>query len=323
VEQALHCVPEARRADLIHFNVPDPTLRLAFNPVAFVPPPERSLVVSDLIDVLKKIWAEFWGPRLEYILRNALVAILEQPDPSLSDVLLLLNDRDFRRHATLHLPNKAVREFWLREYESYPVRFRAEVIAPIQNKVGAFLSNPILSRILTARENPLDLRQVMDQGKILLVNLAKGKVGEDVASLLGAFIVARLGRTALRRADTPEAGRRDFHLYLDEFQTFSTLNLVNMLSELRKYRLNLVLAHQFLSQLEPPVRDAVLGNVGTVVSFRLGLADAEFLEKIFYPAFSAVDLINLPNYHIYLKLMVDGVVSRPFSAVTLRLAGTS
>jgi hypothetical protein len=154
----------------------------------------------------------------------------------------------------------------------------------------------------------------MDEGKILLVNLAKGKIGEDTASLLGALLVACLGRAALRRADTKEADRRDFYVYLDEFQTFSTLSLANMLSELRKYRMNLVLTHQFLSQLELLVRDAVLGNVGTTIAFRLGLADAEVLEREFAPVFSALDLINLPNYHVYLKLMVDGAVSKPFSA---------
>jgi hypothetical protein len=178
---------------------------------------------SDLIDVFKKIWAEFWGPQLEHILRNALLALLNQPEATLSNVLRLLDDRSFRRDVTLHLPDKEVREFWLREYESYPARFRAEAIAPIQNKVGAFLSNPVLCRILTARENSLDLRQVIEEGKILLVNLAKGKIGEDTASLLGAFLVARLGRTALHRADRLETERRDFYLYLDEFQTFSTL----------------------------------------------------------------------------------------------------
>jgi hypothetical protein len=315
-QQALDCLPVERESDLIDFDVTDPNLSWGFNPLSHVPASERALAASDLIDVFKKIWAEFWGPRLEHILRNALLAVLDQPEPVLSDVLRLLNDRPFRRELTLHLPNREVREFWLREYEGYPDRFRAEAIAPIQNKVGAFLSNPVLARILTARSNALDLRRIIDEGKILLVNLAKGKIGEDTASLLGAFMVARLGRIALHRADTPEANRRDFYLYLDEFPTFSTISLASMLSELRKYRLNLILAHQFLTQLEIPVRDAILGNAGTIISFRLGLADAEILEKEFYPEFSPTDLVRLPNYRIYLKLMVDGVVSRPFSALT-------
>lgn len=322
VEQALGFISDKRQEDLVYFNVPDASLSLSFNPLQHVLPKERALAASDLIDVFRKIWAEFWGPRLEHILRNALLALLEQPIPALSDVLRLLNDRPFRRQATLRLGNKEVREFWLREFEGYPDRFRAEAIAPIQNKVGAFLSNPILARILTGKEKVLDLRRVMDERRILLVNLAKGKIGEDTASLLGAFLVARLGRTALRRVATAEPDRCDFYVYLDEFQTFSTLSLANMLSELRKYRLNLVLAHQFLSQIDLPIRDAILGNAGTVVSFRLGLADAELLEKEFYPEFKATDLVNLPNYHTYLKLMIDGAVSRAFSAVTLPMIGS-
>ena len=316
-ESILNNIPPHRLQDVVYLNVPDRTLNLSFNPLHNVPPHERPLVASDLIDVMKKIWREFWGPRLEHILRNALLALLDQPESSLLDVLRLLNDREYRREVTLHLPNKAVREFWLREYEEYPARFRAEAIAPIQNKVGTFMSNPLLCRILTGKDNVLNLRPVMDEGKILLVNLAKGKIGEDTASLLGAFLVAQLGRVALRRADCLENSRRDFYVYLDEFQTFSTASLAGMLSELRKYRLGLILAHQFASQLEEPVRESILGNVGTVIIFRVGVTDAEILEKAFYPEFRATDIINLPNYHIYLKLMVDGVVSKAFSAVTL------
>jgi len=318
VERALAFVPERRRADLVYFNVPDPNLALTFNPLQGVPPAERALAASDLIDVFKKIWEESWGPRLEHILRNALLALLEQAEPTLADVLRLLNDRPYRRDATLHLANREVREFWLREFEGYPDRFRAEAIAPIQNKVGAFLSNPTLSRILTGSGQPLDLRRTMDEGKILLVNLSKGKIGQDTASLLGSFLVAVLGRTALRRADVPESDRPDFYVYLDEFPTFSTSSLAGMLSELRKYRLNLVLAHQFLSQIEEQVRDAILGNVGTTIAFRVGPNDAEVLEKEFHPEFEITDLVNLANFNIYLKLMVDGVVSKPFGATTLK-----
>jgi type IV secretory pathway TraG/TraD family ATPase VirD4 len=321
IEQVIGSVPRERQGDLIYFNVPDENLPICFNPIRDVPPKERALAASDLIDVFRKIWAEFWGPRMEHILRNALLAVLDQPEATLSDVLRLLNDRAFRREAALRFSSKEVREFWLREFEGYPDRFRAEAIAPIQNKVGAFLSNPLLCRILTARGDPLDLRSVMDEGKVLLVNLAKGKIGEDTASLLGAFLLARLGRTALRRADTPETQRRDFYLYLDEFQSFSTQSLANMLSELRKYRLNLILAHQFLSQLDEVVRDAILGNVGTIIAFRVGPNDAELFEKEFEPKVLAMDLVNLANYHVYLRLMIDGVVSRPFSARTMGLPG--
>jgi hypothetical protein len=290
---------------------------LGFNPLEKVPPEKRALAASGLLEVFKKMWADSWGPRLEHILRNTLLALLDQPEATLADVPKILGDQAFRRRAALNVTNRHVADFWLKEYEGYPPKFRAEAIAPIQNKVGAFLANPILSRILAQPKSALDLRRVMDEGKILLVNLAKGKIGEDTASLLGALLVSRIGLTALSRADVLESARRDFYLYLDEFPIFTTLSLATMLSELRKYRLNLILAHQFLGQLDEQVRDAILGNVGTIISFRLGLADAEILEKEFYPEFAAVDLVNLPNYNIYLKLMVDGAVTRGFSGETI------
>lgn len=263
--------------------------------------------------MFKKIWLDCWGPRLEHILRNALLALLDQPEATLARVLRLLDDRGFRLQAAARVANAKVRDFWLREYESYPARFRAEAIAPIQNKVGAFLAHPVLHNIVTQEKSAFDLRRVMDEGRLLMVNLAKGKIGEDAAALLGAMLVSRIGLTALSGSGVPEAERRDFHVYLDEFHAFSTLSLASMLSELRKYRVNLVLAHQYLSQIDPQLRDAILGNVGTMIAFRLGMADAEILEKEFWPELRAADLISLPNYQVYLKLMIDGAVSRPFS----------
>jgi len=316
VERVLACIPEEKKHNLIYLNVPDATL--GFNPLQRVPPEKRALAASGLLDVFKKIWNDSWGPRLEHILRNSLLALLDQPEATLTDILRLLDDKDFRRTAAGRVFNPQVRDFWLREYESYPSRFRAEAIAPIQNKVGAFLANPVLNRILTQRKSSFDLRRVMDEGKFLLVNLAKGKIGEDSAALFGALLVTSIGLAALSRSDHPEKDRRDFFLYLDEFQSFTTLSLASMLSELRKYHVGLVLAHQHFSQLDPQIKDAILGNTGTIISFRLGVTDAEILEKEFNPVFSSEDLVNLPNFHIYLKLMIDGVVSRPFSGVTIR-----
>lgn len=317
VEQVLKAVPEERQTDLIYFNVPDTVRPLAFNPLEATDARLRPLVASGLISIFKKLWAEFWGPRMEYILRNALLALLDVPGTTLLDVPRLLDEPAFRGHVLNYVRNDQVRRFWLREYQTYPVRFRAEAIAPIQNKVGEFLVNPILRRIVGQPKSTLNVRRVMDEGKILLVNLAKGRIGEDTASLLGAMLVTKMGLAALSRTELPEQERRDFYLYVDEFPSFTTTSFAGMLSEMRKYRLALVLAHQYLAQLDPLVRDAVLGNAGTIVSFRLGLADAELLEKEFYPEFRASDLVNLPNYHIYLRMMIDGVVSRPFSAVTL------
>ena len=317
VERVLATIPASRQRDLTYFDVPDATRPLGFNPLERVAPTKRALAASGLLEVFKKIWAESWGPRLEHILRNALLALLDQPEATLADVLRLLADRDFRQRVSERVANAAVRDFWLREFETYPRNFRAEAVAPIQNKVGAFLTHPVLQRIVTQTKSAFDLRRVMDEGQLLVVNLAKGKIGEDAAALLGAMLVSRIGLTALSRAEVPEAERRDFYVYLDEFHSFTTLSLANMLSELRKYRVNLVLAHQYLSQLDLQVRDAILGNVGTMIAFRLGLADAEILEKEFAPEVGALDLVNLPNYQIYLKLMIDGTVSRPFSAETV------
>jgi type IV secretory pathway TraG/TraD family ATPase VirD4 len=320
VERVIEWMPEKRKDDLIYFNVPDASKPLAFNPLESVPPPKRALAASGMLEVFKKIWHESWGPRTEHLLRNALLALLDQPEATLADILRLMDDLSFRRTAASRVHNAQVRNFWLREYENYPARFRAEVIAPIQNKVGAFLADPVLNAIVTQPKSAFDLRGVMDDGRILLVNLAKGKIGSDTAALLGALLVSRIGLTALSRADVPEPSRKDFFVYLDEFQSFTTLSLANMLSELRKYRVNLILAHQYLSQLDLQVRDAILGNVGTIISFRLGLADAEILAKELWPEFSGEDLVRLPNYNVYVKLMVNGAVTRPFSAETLRLS---
>jgi len=318
VERVIAAVPARRQKDVLYFDVPDTSHPLGFNPLERVAPAKRPLAASGIVDAFKKLWADSWGPRLEHILRNALLALLDQPEATLADVLRLLDDRDFRKSVAEKTRSAQVRHFWLREYEGYPARFRAEAIAPVQNKVGAFLANPILHAILTQPKSSFDLRRVMDEGKILLVNLAKGKIGEDTAALLGALLVTRIGLAALSRADAPESQRRDFFVYLDEFQSFTTLSLATMLSELRKYRVSLVLAHQYLSQLDDQVRDAILGNAGTMIAFRVGAENAEILEREFEPEFSATDLLSLPNYSIYLKLMVMGEVSRPFSGETFQ-----
>jgi hypothetical protein len=235
----------------------------------------------------------------------------------MADIRRLLDDRSFRSQALALVRNPEVRDFWLREYASYPARFRVEAIAPIQNKVGAFLADPLVRRILTQPRSHFDLRRVMDEGKILLVNLAKGKVGEDTAALLGALLVTKLGHAAMSRADQPENERRDFFVYLDEFPTYTTTGLASLLTELRKYGVAVILAHQYLTQLDLTVRDAIFGNIGTIVAFRVGVPDAEMLAREFAPVFSVEDLVSLPHYHVYIRLLVDGVVTQPFSAETI------
>jgi hypothetical protein len=309
-------VPPGRRKDLLYWNVPDTAQPVGFNPIERVPAQLRALAASSLMEAFGHQWASSWGPRLEHVLRNSILALLEQPEATLVDILRLLHDHEYRRQAALRVAHEPVRKFWLEEFESYPARFRAEVIAPVENKVGAFLSNPILYHIFSQRQSAFDLREIMDSGKILLVNLAKGKIGAESAMLFGALLLAQIQTTALSRADTPTQRRRNFFVYLDEFPSYTTSGLAGMLSELRKFGVGLVLANQHLSQMPPEVREAVLGNVGTQVCFRTGFVDAELLAKEFGPELSAADLICLPNHEVYVRLMVEGIVSRPFSAKT-------
>jgi len=317
VERLASSVPLARRDDLLYFDVPDPGVRYRFNPLERVAPEKRGVAASGILEVFRKLWPEFWGPRLEHILRNATLTLLEQPEATLADVLRLLDDPSYRTRAVGRVSNAQVRRFWLTEYESYPKSFRAEATSPVQNKIGAFLSDPVLHGILTQPGSAIDLRRVMDDGRILLVNLAKGRIGEDAASLLGSLLLSRIGLAALSRADTAERDRCDFIVYADEFHSFTTLSLATMLAELRKYRVGLTLAHQYLGQLDERVLQAVLGNVGTTLAFRVGPEDAEVLGRSFEPVFSAQDLVNLPNHMMYVRLLIRGALSQPFSAETL------
>ncbi len=313
-EEVLSRVPAARRADVIYLDTPRGNW--TFNPLHGVRSGQEALATAELIEVFKKIWVDEWGPRLEHLLRNVLFTLLEVPGATLADVHDLLTDRTHREQTARSLRNQDVREYWLGEYAGYSPAFRAVVIAPLQNKLGAFLTDPRLHAIIAAERNSFDLDAVMDGGKILLVNLSRGQIGEGPAMVLGALLAARIGLQGLARADRPEAERRDFHLYLDEFQMFATRSLVSMLAELRKYRVCLILANQYLGQLDMAVRDAVLGNVGTLVCFRVSADDATHLARELEPVFKPVDLITLPNRHIYLRLMIDGQVSKAFSAET-------
>jgi hypothetical protein len=310
-------IPDELADRVIDFDASDPQTPYGFNPLGFMHVDKRPLAASGLVQVFKHLWVDSWGPRLEYILRNCLVSLLDFPNAKFTDNTKLLSNPKFRADVVKFIRNEETREFWINEYDKYPERFRLESISPIQNKVGAFLSNSLLRRMLTEPARPLNLRRSMDEGKIILVNLAKGSIGEDTANLLGSLLISRFDLAALSRANTPEEDRRDFVLYMDEFHNFTTQSLVFMLSELRKYRLSLVLAHQYLSQLEPRIRDAILGNVGTVILFRIGATDAEELSPEFAPTFGMTDLMSLPNYSIYLRMMIDGKISPPFSAVTL------
>jgi Type IV secretion-system coupling protein DNA-binding domain len=309
-------VPESRRDDLIYLNAADPALEWGYNPLRHVPPEYIALAASGLMEVLKKMWPTSWGVRMEHILRNVLMALLEQPAASMHDILRIFSDKDFRTKIARSLKNQTVRRFIEMEYEKFTPSYRIDAAAPIQNKVGAFLADPMLDRMLSSPKRELRVRQVMDKGQVLIVNLAKGRIGDDSSSLLGGLLVTTIGLAAYTRADSPPDERRDFFVYVDEFQSFTTLALANMLSELRKYRVGFTVAHQYLNQLSPEIRHSILGNIGTIISFRVGAVDAPYLVKEFQEEFETEDLVQLANYHVYLKLMIDGTPSKPFSAAT-------
>ena len=310
-------VPASGRQDVIYLDATDPDQPFGYNPLRHVREDRIALAASGMMDVFKKMWPDAWGVRMEHILRNVLMALLEQREATLHDVLRIFSDKEFRRRVARSLRNEPVRRFLLKEFDQFSFGYRADGTAPIQNKVGAFLADPLLARILTAPEKDIRIRRIMDEGKVLLVNLAKGRIGEDSSALLGGLLVTAIGLAAYSRADRPAEERKDFFVYIDEFQSFTTLALASMLSELRKYRVGFTIAHQYMHQLEPDIRHAVLGNVGSVISFRVGAEDAPYLVREFHERFSQADFLQLPNHRIYLKLMIDGMPSRPFSAATL------
>jgi len=310
-------VPPEREKDLVYLDLSDPELRWRFNPLAGIRAEKRPLAAAGLVEVFKKLWPDDWGPRLEHLLRNVIFTLLEIPGSTLADIPALLSDRTHRNGLVSRLDNRAVRNFWFDEFNGYSPAFRAVVTAPLQNKLGALLTDPTLQRFLTEPGEDLDLRHAMDNGKILLVNLDKGRIGEGPATAIGSFLLSHIALSGISRSEQSEEERRDFFVYLDEFQTFTTHSLANMLSELRKYRVSMILAHQHLSQLETVIRDAVFGNAGSTVAFRVGAADAGYLAKEFAPVFLAEDLITLPRYHVYVRLQIDGEQCRPFSACTL------
>lgn len=319
VERVFHAVSPEDEHRIAYLDAPNKFQPYGYNPLRRVRDDKIPLAVSGLLETLEKLWPDAWGVRMEHVLRNSLYALLERDGSTLPDILRLYSDDEFRRRIARDIRNETVKEFWQSEFEAYPPRLKADACAPIQNKLGALLSDPTLYRILVEPEADLHFRKLMDEGGVLLVNLSKGQLGEDSALTLGSLIVSTLGLAAFSRADSPAAARRPFHIYIDEFQNFTTLMLANMMSELRKYGVSLTLANQYMHQLEPDIRHAVLGNAGTLISFRVGPEDAAILAKEFQPAFGTEDLLNLPNRSIYLKLMIDGAPSQPFSASTLRV----
>jgi len=316
-EGLLNSIPPERINDVIYFNPADVDYPVGFNVLEAVDPQYKYLISSGLIGSLKKIWADSWGPRLEYILRNAILALLDYPSSTMLGILRLLGDNQYRKKVVEKIQDPVVKSFWTNEFANYNERFRAEAISPIQNKVGQFLTSSIIRNIVAQPKSTIDMTDVMDNKKILLINVSKGRIGEDNSALLGAMLITRLQLAAMDRAKIPEEDRIDFHLYVDEFQNFATESFGTILSEARKYRLNLTIAHQYITQMEEEVSDAVFGNAGTIVSFRVGANDAEYMEKEFAPNFTETDLVNLDKFNAYVKLMINGITSRPFSMQTI------
>jgi len=316
-ERILDFIPENRIDDVIYFNPADIDWPIAFNPLERIDVEHRHLIASGMMGVFKKIWPDVWSARMEYILNNSLLALLEYPSSTLLGIMRMLAEKNYRQKITENLQDPVIKAFWLNEFARYTQRLETEAVAAIQNKVGQFVSNPLIRNIIGQTHSTIDMRKIMDEGKILIINIAKGRIGEDNSALLGAMMITKLQLAAMSRVDLPMEKRRDFYLYVDEFQNFSTESFANILSEARKYRLNLILAHQYIEQLDEKVQAAIFGNVGTIVCFRIGAEDAEFIEKEFMPQFTAQDLVNLTKYNIYMKLMIDGVATKPFSAETV------
>jgi energy-coupling factor transporter ATP-binding protein EcfA2 len=318
-ELFLDYVPEHRIKDVLYFAPFDMEFPISFNVMEDVGPDRRHLVVSGLMSAFKKIWVDAWSARMEYILNNTLLALLEYPGATLLSVNRMLADKDYRKKVVDHISDPSIKAFWVDEFAKYTERFAAEATPAIQNKVGQFTSNPLIRNIIGQPHSTFDIRKMMDERKILIINLSKGLVGETNANLLGSMLITKIYLAAMSRADVSQGIHKlpNFYLYVDEFQSFANESFADILSEARKYKLNLTIAHQYIEQMPEEVRAAVFGNVGTMITFRVGAFDAEVLEKEFAPYFEAQDLVNLGFVQIYLKLMIDGISSQPFSARTL------
>jgi len=319
-ELLLEYIPEHRVKDVLYFAPFDLENPISFNVLEKVDADKRHLVVSGLMSTFKKIWVDAWSARMEYILGNTLLALLEYPDATLLGVNKMLSDKEYRKKVVANVTDPSVKSFWNDEFAKYTEKFAAEATPAIQNKIGQFTSNALIRNMIGQPKSSFDIRKIMDEKKIFIVNLSKGRVGESNANLLGGMLITKIYLAAMSRADIPDRELKklpNFYLFVDEFQSFANESFADILSEARKYKLNLAIAHQYIEQMEDEVRAAVFGNIGTMAIFRVGSYDAEVLEKEFAPQFTAEDIVNLGFAQIYLKLMIDGVSSPPFSATTL------
>ena len=321
-EKIVNYIPSNRINDVVYFNPADIDFPIGFNILETIRPEQKHLVASGLMGVFKKIWPDVWSARMEYILNNTILALLDFPGTTLLGINRMLADEEYRRRVVNNTKDPVVKAYWQTEFANYTDKFRSEAVSPIQNKIGQFLSASVIRNIVAQVKSRINIREIMDSKKIFIMNLSKGRIGEDNSRLLGGMLITKIQLSAMERVDILEKDRNDFFLYVDEFQNFATESFANILSEARKYRLDLIMAHQYMEQLDEMVLAAVIGNVGTMVTYRVGSTDAEILAKEYAPTFTEEDLVNLPKYQVYLKLMIDGVASRPFSATTLPPIGS-
>ena len=317
-EKLLKQIPRWRTKHLVYFNPADLEFPIALNLLANVPTDERHLVASGIVGAFKSIWSDSWGPRMEYILYNAIAALLDCKDTSLLGVNRLLTDENYRAWVIRQIKDPFIKEFWEHEFAGYDERFRREAIAPIQNKLGQFLLNPVIRNILGQVKCKVSFPFIMDNQKLFIANLSKGKIGPDKANLLGSLLTTQFQLAAMRRASQPEAERRDFYLFIDEFQNFTTDSFAAILAEARKYRLCLTLSHQYVDQIALPIRQAVFGNVGTMFAFRIGNTDAEVLQKEFANTFIAQQFVDLERFNVFTKILENGTNREPFKGVTMQ-----
>jgi hypothetical protein len=316
-EAVLAGVPSHRTNDVVLFDAADTEFPIAFNMLDCPDPAARPLAASGVIAAFKKIWPEFFGPRMEHYFRSALLALLEVPGTSLLSLQRFLSDARYREGVTARVTDPVVQSVWRQEYPSLAPKLQAEAVAPILNKVGQFLSNPLLRNIVGQARSTLDLRKVMDEGRVLLVNLSKGRVGEDASALLGSFLVTAIHLAAMSRADIAEGQRRPFYFHADEFQNFASVSFATALAESRKFGLALTIATQYLAQVPEEILAALFGNVGSLISFQVGVQDGEVIAAELGGDLTPRDLLALPRFQAYCRLLIDGHPSRPFSLRTL------
>jgi len=317
LKEVLHHIPRHRERDIVLLDATNPNLNLGYNPLKQVRYQHRALIASSILETFQKMWGQqAWGLKLEYILRNVLLTLLDQPKATFDDIPRLLLDTRYQHHCVSHVVSSHVKRFWNTEFPKYS---KGDIL-PVLNKAGSFLSIPMIHKILVENEKQISLRTIMDTNKIFLINLSKGSLGTDGAHLLGSLILTSLSSAGFSRININEHERVPFFIYLDEFQNYTTQSLTNMFSELRKFKVGFILAHQYLHQLDTNIRNAVLGNIGTIICFKLGQSDAKYMAQEFYPIFQTSDFTNLEHYHIYLKLLIKGKTAQPFSAKTITLA---